>query len=543
MTVHIAVVGDRNTSNKTTKFFDDGNTTEIWTADHFDSVYAVDADSDGNVYTAGKAKLDTTDFTVNTTRKYDIDGNLLWKRYYHVTTLYGIAVNDSGDVVVVGASSGGASIVKYNASGTEQWHANHGGTTRCVAIDSSNNVYIGGDVVSSVSIRKYNSSGTQQWTANHGATVYGIAVDASGYVYICGAYTGGYCVRQYDNSGSLQWSRNYMASATSGTVYGIAVDSSQNVYVCFKASGVYGVVRKYNSSGTQQWESTYGGGSDLNATPYGISVDPAGGVWVCGTRQAAVGQLEEYNNSGTYQTEYTHGTTLWGVCAFKVVTAITTNVPALALPVVLGIPGGGPAYVMPALAIPLALAIPTPQAPTTPPLGDGQAVYRCYVTGTASLIEVPMIGFECRRRRNESTWLLVQTAGLAQATVMALRALEGIGQLVIYTGLKTGGTETLGEMLRATITDVEDTRESHGVTCKVTCRVSAVLETLQTRYLEGVYQRTREAGRRSISCTKVNPLLRPGDTVDDGVWSFVAYSITYRITPFYSEMVVQEAPL
>ena len=123
-------------------------------------------DSYGNWYVAGKAQVDTSDYSgVYTVRKYDIDGNLLWRRYYHTTTLYGIAVNDSGDVVVVGASSGGKSILKFNSSGTEQWSADHGATTYCVALDASGNVYVGGAVSSSISIRKYNSSGTQQWTS------------------------------------------------------------------------------------------------------------------------------------------------------------------------------------------------------------------------------------------------------------------------------------------------------------------------------------------------------------------------------------------
>ena len=62
----------------------------------------------------------------------------------------------------------------------------------------------------------------------------------------------------------------------------------------------------------------------------------------------------------------------------------------------------------------------------------------------------------------------------------------------------------------------------------LTARVAAVLETLQTRTLEGVYQRSDTSGRKSISCVKVNPVLRPGDTVTDGDWSFVADSVTLQ---------------
>lgn len=539
MGVKVAVVGGRNASNLTSRLFDDGNTTPVWSDDHYGNVYAVDTDSAGNVYTAGSASLDTSDYSINTVRKYAVDGTLQWKRYYHNSTLRGIAVNDSGDVVVCGNSSSGKSVLKFNASGTQQWSADHGATTRCVAVDSSGNVYIGGDVSSSVSIRKYDSSGTQQWTANHGATVYGIAVDSSGNVYICGTYNGGYSVRQYDSSGTLQWSRDYIG--TFGTAYGIAVDSSQNVFICYKTNvGTLGVVTKYDSSGTQQWWATYGGGSDLNATPYGLSLDSSGTVWVVGTRQAGVGQLEEYNSSGTYQSEYTHGTTIWGVSAFQI--AAATEVPALALALALGQPGAGRAYPIPALALPLALAVPIPTAAPSPPLGDGTVIYRCYLTG-AALVELRLSAIECRRRRNDSTWMILSIPTTTTTQRAAIVAALGIGQLVVYAGLRAGdGSETMGEFLRATLTDYEESLDARSSAMRLTGRVAAILETLQSRTLEHVYERVNDGGRRSIKCRKVNPVLRPGDTAVDGVDSLVVHNITYQITPAECWMQVQEAP-
>lgn len=541
MATYIAVGGVRNASNISHRLFEDGTASPLYSFDHYGNINAVAADGSGNWYAAGNASLDTSDYSgVYTVRKYDIDGNLLWRRYYHNSTLYGIAVNDAGDVVVVGNSSSGKSILKFNSAGTEQWSADHGGITRCVAVDSSGNVYVGGDVSSSVSIRKYNSSGTQQWTANHGATVYGIAVDSSGNVYVCGATASGpYNVRQYDNNGNLNWSRNYLYSATSGTVYGIRVDADSNVYICGKTSGAFGLVRKYNSSGTIQYDSTYGGGSDLSATPYGIYLDSDNTAFVCGVRQAATGEIEKYNSSGTYQTEYTNAGTVYAVCAFKLAT--TTTVPSLALSFALGAASAGPAYVVPAIPIAYSLAIPTPTAAPVPPLGDGQVIYRCYLTGSA-LIELPIESIECRRRRNQSTWLLLSVPTVTTTQRAAILAAVGMGQLVIYSGLRSSdGTETMGEFLRATLTETNETLEPWNAGMILTARVSAVLETLQTRTLEGVYQRSNSSGRKSISCVKVNPVLRPGDTVTDGDWSFVADSVTYKIYAFSSDMTVREA--
>ena len=72
-----------------------------------------------------------------------------------------MAVNDSGDVVVVGASSGGKSILKFNSSGTEQWSADRGATT-CNVADASGNVYVGGAVSNAASHPQIQlKSGTQ----------------------------------------------------------------------------------------------------------------------------------------------------------------------------------------------------------------------------------------------------------------------------------------------------------------------------------------------------------------------------------------------
>lgn len=542
MTVKIICGGDR-ISNLTTRLFDDGNSTPVWSGDHFGLVHAVAADSDGNCYVAGVTTTDTTDFTVVSIRKYDIDGNILWRRRYHNSTIRGLAVNDAGDVIVCGNRTSSITTRKYNSSGTELWTADHGDIVYCVAMDSSGNVYTGGIVSGGVSIRKYNSSGTQQWTANHGGTVYCIAVDGDGNVYVGGVTVSfSYNVRQYDSAGNLNWSRNYTATSTSGTVYGIAVDVDKNVYICAKAGGTLGTVRKYNSSGTQQWESSYGDGSDLNATPAGISLDGNGTVWVVGTRSANVGQLVEYNNSGTYQSQYTHGFALNAVKAFQV--AVVTTVPAMALAFALATPGAGPAFVIPALPLSFAFATPSPSAPPIPPIGDGTVIYRGYLTGGLTLVELPLVALECRRRQDASTWLAVTLPSMTSAQRAALLAAMGTGQIVIYSGLRdSNGAETLGEFLRATLVEYAETSEPMGSTVTLTARVAAVLETLQSRILEDVIGRASDRGRRSIRCLKINPILRPGDTVVDGDISFVAHSVTYRISATDCWMDVIEAPI
>ncbi len=528
MAIKIASAGLR-TSSLTTRFWDAGSTTAVWSADHYGNCFCICADSSGNIYTGGTYALDLGDFSQYTVRKYDIDGNLLWKRAYLGDTVRGIACNDAGDVVVVGNRASSKTTIKYNAAGTEQWSADHGDTVRGVFLDSSGNVYTVGNVSSSVTLRKYNSSGTEQWSANHGDQTNAVYVNSSGDVFICGnrsSSSGFYDTRKYNSSGSLQWSRSLLNTHCTG----IVVDSSENTYVC-SANASSGLIRKHNSSGTFQWSQSLG---ELR----GVQLDKDGNVFVCGATYSSY-ELRKYNNSGTLQDSFAHGTDLYGLVVFE--PAQAAQIPALALGFSLGTPSAGQAHSPPALPLSFALAVPTPTAAPVPPLGDGQVIYRCYLTGSA-LIELPIESIECRRRRNQSTWLLLSVPTVTTAQRAAILAAVNIGQLVIYSGLRSSdGTETMGEFLRATLTETNETLEPWNAGMILTARVSAVLETLQTRTLEGVYQRSSSSGRKSISCVKVNPVLRPGDTVTDGDWSFVADSVTYKIYAFSSDMTVLEA--
>jgi hypothetical protein len=129
---------------------------------------------------------------------------------------------------------------------------------------------------------------------------------------------------------------------------------------------------------------------------------------------------------------------------------------------------------------------------------------------------------------------------MTPASAAALESLMGM-TLTIEAGTRTADGETLGQMLRALVTEIDPARTPSGVVTQIRARIDVDLEPLQTRILTGIAQRWSENGRRKVRCTVI-PALRPGDSVDTGDAVWVAHTISYRITPFGAEMDVQEAP-
>ena len=145
------------------------------------------------------------------------------------------------------------------------------------ATDSSDNVYIafkGNDGTASdgVIVGKFTSTGTNVWYAGlrNNSVIndipYSMAVDSNGNVYVVGrgAYTSSQSrgfLAKFNSSGTLQYQRSLYinASNTSQEFAGVAIDSSDNVYVVgtyyrSAISNVNGLIAKYNSSGTLQFQ-------------------------------------------------------------------------------------------------------------------------------------------------------------------------------------------------------------------------------------------------------------------------------------------------
>ena len=201
---------------------------------------------------------------------------------------YGIAVDGSGNVYVVG----GSDATWQGDSSPKRAHYGSGNTDAFAA--------------------KLDGSGTLQWNTFLGGSGidngYGIAVDGSGNVYVSGTSAATWQgtsspVRPYtssndgfaaklDSSGVLQWN-TFLGGSGDDSGYGIAVDGSGNVYVGGYSNATWGyspvraytsvydaIAAKLDSNGALQWNTFLGGsGNDYG---YGIAVDGSGNVYVGG---------------------------------------------------------------------------------------------------------------------------------------------------------------------------------------------------------------------------------------------------------------------
>lgn len=178
----------------------------------WDAPYALELDSDGNVYIAGQ-----------TSRQFNAD-------------------LEDGDWLVL----------KYDSNGVQQWVVVYDEAVddlaRDLTVDASGNVYVAGysddeDTDEKVwLVAKYDSAGNELWmqryhgSANNDAAL-ALALDGSANVYVTGiTYNGSYnydwMTIKYDSAGNEQWQEQYGGSANSGDhALDIGVDGSGNAYV------------------------------------------------------------------------------------------------------------------------------------------------------------------------------------------------------------------------------------------------------------------------------------------------------------------------
>lgn len=515
-----------------------------------------------------------------TTWKLTSGGTLIWDAD-HGDYVFGIAVDPTTEAVAtVGNVSSSVTTRYYNASGAQQWTANHGGQTRGVTIDASGNVFTAGAYVSSISLRKYSAGGSELWNHEgvraqgwsafvnpsdgfiHFACAYNssmggnyarfppgldyrnynalgqagtltkLVLDASSNIYAVGfRYT--QSVWKYNSSFSLQWYADHGANC-----YSVAVDGSGNVYV----GGVRAIgssnysLRKYSASGALQWSKDTGG--DV----WAVALDDAGAIWAAGVVSGGY-NLRRYDASGTLLGNWLVGGSTVTLYALAIRPDPLATLPALAVPLALAAPSFGGTIDIPALALDIELALPTVPARPDPPdpfILPGRIIYRCLITGGDG-IELPVASFQCRRRAGSSTWLsvTVPTASVALNSALELKIAAG-AELLILSGLRSAtGVETLGQFIRAMLTDYDSDSEPFAATTTLTARVIPESRAPITRALMGVNQRGRdEQGRRVVRCA-VDPLLKPGDTVTD-LEPFAVGAILYVIGPSASTMTVTE---
>jgi len=209
------------------------------------------------------------------------------------TRCFGVAVDDNGNSYITGYFDPLFDPVDFDPGDGEDFHESNGG--------------------SDVFLSKFDNDGNYVWGRSWGGGSddegHGVAIDpVSGDVYVTGYFkgtvdfdpdTGGAAncsasgsdeifVTRFDSDGNHVWVDSFGSSSSGYPSYypfyidsgeHVDADSSGNLYVAGKGGPM--VVRKYDSSGTMLWESTFGDTETWDRA-YGIASSETGDVFVCG---------------------------------------------------------------------------------------------------------------------------------------------------------------------------------------------------------------------------------------------------------------------
>jgi hypothetical protein len=489
---------------------------------------------------------------------------------------YGLAVDAAERALMVHARYNSVTHVRRSGDGTSQWTGDHGADLYAAAYDPQGNIYIAGDTDGDGHhYRKLTAAGTEvysiagngicraistrgteamyvsignsllrrdpdstswvaDWSYNHGAQINAIVEDSAGYLYLGGVRSSDVSVRKIDPDGDLVWDFD-----TGGDVNGLAIDDAGAVLYAVGARVGTATAWKLDLDGdeiTTGWPVDHG--NTLNAA----TVDADGNVYVGGVASSGT-TLRKYQADGT-PVSWPDSQLTGPVYALVYVALLHTEPPGLSLPIALGAPIWAYTHSPAGLLLPVGLGLPGLSAPPTPPAPDPalRTVYRLYLSdpgGGSDLLELPLAALECRRRVNESTWLALSVPAVTDARLAAIAA-RLQGQVVIYAGVATPSGETLGEFLRATLTEVAIARDGNASGATLTARVIPTAFAAGSYSLQGVRERGADGGRRTVTCA-VDPRIRPNDTVNDGASSWTAGIITYRIDPITAAMRITEA--
>ncbi len=326
----------------------------------FALTYSQDVDITGNVYIGGGTTDALTGQTGNGAidafiRKYDVNGVEQWTRQFGTSGDEDVIdiVVDSSSVYIIGSTTGSLPgqtnsggydvfIRKYDLNGTELWTRQFGTSGNdigsAIGILSSE-VYVTGRTDGTFSgqtssgnddvfMLKYDSNGNVLWTRQLGTAgfdeVVGLEADSSG-IYLAGGTDGAFSgytnlgdydafIRKYDTSGNEVWTRQF-GTTSYDDAFEVSIFGSA-VYVVGMTSGTLpsqvsvggddAFIRKYDTSGNEQWTRQFGTSEGDSA--FGISAVVTGIYITGGTDGTMPGQtsaggtdifLRKYDASGT----------------------------------------------------------------------------------------------------------------------------------------------------------------------------------------------------------------------------------------------------
>lgn len=304
---------------------------------YFDTGYGVAVDGYGDVYVAGHFGANGSLLTSTTddayVRKYDAAGNDKWTSIRSTSWQeihLGVDADAQGNVYTAGltyqsynsTTGDDAFVSKYNVNGALEWtHASgaiYDDVARAVSADGLGNVYVTGykrqgygigDVNAYLS--KYDEMGVLKWTQQLGTSLedFGTSVsaDATGSVFIVGHTRGNLSgvnagnrdafVSKYDDAGNLLWTRQ-LGTSNDEFAYGVAVDGVGNAFITGETRGSLGApnpsvgsgdafVAKYNAVGEHLWTSQLG--TPNTDWSRAIATDRLGNAYIAGLTSGTLG--------------------------------------------------------------------------------------------------------------------------------------------------------------------------------------------------------------------------------------------------------------